>query len=77
MNHANRTGIAPGGHWGLFYLLGIPFRTKTSKSRMDVMRDRRLKWLVSHAARTIPFYRELLEQSGVDPGSVIGFGGSL
>jgi len=38
------------------------------------MRDRRLKWLVRHAARTIPFYRELLERHGVDPGSVGGFG---
>lgn len=37
------------------------------------MRDRRLKWLVRHAARTMPFYRELLKRHKVDPESVGGF----
>ena len=67
------TGVTSAGHWGLFYLLGIPFRTQTSNKRMDAMRDRRLNWLVHHAVRTMPFYRELLEHHGVDPGSVNGF----
>ena len=38
------------------------------------MRDRRLRWLVRHAARTMPFYRELLDHRGVDFGSIRGFG---
>lgn len=74
MNRGERTGIRWGGHWGLFYLLGIPFRTRISKKRMNVLRDRRLRWLVRHAARSMPFYRELLEHHGVDPGSIGGFG---
>lgn len=41
---------------------------------MDVLRDRRLRWLVGHAAHTMPFYRELLEQRGVEPGSIGGIG---
>jgi phenylacetate-coenzyme A ligase PaaK-like adenylate-forming protein len=61
------------GHWGLGYLLGVPCRTRLSRRRMDALRDRRLKWLVHHAARTIPFYRELLEHAGVDPHSINGF----
>jgi len=73
LNRAERTGITSNGYWGLFYLLGIPFRTRTSKKRMDAMRDRRLGWLVRHATRTMPFYRDLLKNSGIEPGSIGGF----
>lgn len=69
LNHGN-----PAGNWGLLYLLGIPFRARTSEQAMNRMRDRRLRWLVHHAWRTIPFYRELLEQHHVEPGSIRGFG---
>ena len=73
LNRTERTGITSEGHWGLFYLLGIPFRTRTSKQRMDALRDRRLRWLVRHAVREMPFYRELLEHHDVDPRSIGGF----
>lgn len=61
------------GHWGLSYLLGVPFRTRNSEERMTAMCDRRLQWLVRHAALTMPFYRELLDSHGVDPLSINGF----
>jgi len=61
------------GHWGLSYLLGIPFRTRMSRSRMQPMLDQRLRWLVRHAAETIPFYQELLEQRDIDVSSINGF----
>ncbi len=73
MNRTERTGISSAGYWGLFYLLGIPFRTRTSKKRMGALRDRRLRWLVGHAARTMPFYRDLLDHCGIEPGSIGGF----
>ena len=62
------------GHWGLTYMLGVPFRTRMTEQRMNGMRDRRLRWLVRHAWRTMPFYRELLQRDGLDPGSIGGFG---
>jgi phenylacetate-CoA ligase len=40
---------------------------------MNAMRDKRLGWLVRHAAQTMPFYRDLLDDHGVDPASVGGF----
>ena len=73
MSQTVLTGSA-GGHWGILYLLGVPFRTRFNEKRMNALRDRRLRWLVRHAARTIPFYRELLQRSGVEPGSIHGFG---
>jgi len=73
LNRGAQAAGASGGNWGLFYLLGVPLRTRTSKKRMDAMRDRRLGWLVRHAARTMPFYRDLLAHRGVDPASISGF----
>jgi len=73
VNRAGPKGITSAGEWGLFYLLGVPFRTRTSKKRMARLRDRRLAWLVRHAAQTMPFYRELLKIHRVDSGSVLGF----
>ena len=69
---ALRTGAETGGDWGLGYLLGMPFRTRMPRARLEAMRDRRLAWLVRHAASTMPFYRELLEQHGIDPVSIRG-----
>lgn len=66
-------GMPSGGDWGLLYLLGIPFRTHSSRARMNTMRDKRLAWLVRHAAQTMPFYRALLDDHGVDPDSIGGF----
>jgi phenylacetate-CoA ligase len=60
------------GRWGLAYLAGIPFRGRLSREGMEGMRDRRLAWLVWHAAATMPFYRFLLERRGVDPESIRG-----
>jgi len=65
---------ARGGDWGLAWLLGVPFRTRMTRSRMEAMCGRRLAWLVRHAARTIPFYRELLHEHGIEPGSIGGLG---
>lgn len=61
-----------GGEWGLGYLLGIPLRTWMPRARIKAMCDRRLVWLVRHATRTMPFYRELLERHDVDPASIGG-----
>jgi len=74
LNRGERGGIIANGNWGLLYLLGVPFRTRTSRKRMDVMCDQRLAWLVRHAANTIPFYRDLLRRNGVEPRSIRGFG---
>ncbi|MCZ7596613.1 MAG: hypothetical protein M5U09_01025 [Gammaproteobacteria bacterium] len=61
-----------GGEWGLGYLLGIPLRTWMPRAGIKAMCDRRLVWLVRHATRTMPFYRELLERHDVDPASIGG-----
>jgi phenylacetate-CoA ligase len=74
MNQDQVTGTGSAGQWGLSWLLGIPFRTRRSKKYLDLLRDRRLSWLVRHAAQTIPFYRELLRSHGIDPGMIRGFG---
>lgn len=74
MKSGEREYIATDGQWGLAYLLGIPFRTRMSGQRMGELQDRRLRWLVRHAARTMPFYRELLQRKGIDPSSIRGFG---
>jgi len=73
MRHNRAGGIFAAGHWGLLYLLGLPFRTRMSRKRMEALRDRRLRWLVRHAAQTIGFYREILDRHGVDPESIGGF----
>ncbi len=67
------TDIGSAGQWGFSWLLGIPFRTRRSKKQLDLLRDRRLSWLVRHAAQAIPFYRELLQRHGIDPGTIRGF----
>ena len=55
------------------YLLGILFHAHRSRQYLEAMRDRRLRWLVAHAAETMPFYRDLLLQHGTDPASITGF----
>lgn len=61
------------GKWGIGYLAGLPFRHRLSPDRLGRQRDRRLAWLVRHAAETIPFYRAELDRARVDPESVRGF----
>lgn len=73
MNSATPSRTGPGGHWGLLYLAGIPFRTGFTRERMDGLRDRRLRWLVRNAYRWNPFYRELLDNNGVSAASIGGF----
>jgi phenylacetate-CoA ligase len=72
MSAALRTGAGTGGDWGWGYLLGMPFRTRMPRARLETLCDRRLAWLVRHAALTMPFYRELLERNGIDPVSIGG-----
>jgi phenylacetate-coenzyme A ligase PaaK-like adenylate-forming protein len=43
---------------------GVPF---ASRERIEQLRDRRVRRLVAHAARTVPFYRDLLAREGIDP----------
>ena len=72
MSSATRNWWQNNGDWGLRYLLGMPFRARMPRFRLEAICDRRLAWLVRHAALTIPFYRELLEQHGTDPASIKG-----
>ncbi|MBT8050761.1 MAG: hypothetical protein KJO70_06165, partial [Gammaproteobacteria bacterium] len=61
------------GDWGLPYLAGVPSRHRASRARLGALRDRRVGWLVRHAAKHIPFYKELLQQHNVNPRSIGGF----
>jgi len=72
MSAALRNGAEIGGDWGWGYLLGMPLRARMPRARLEAMCGRRLAWLVRHAALTIPFYRELLQQHGIDPASIGG-----
>ena len=65
--------LMAGGKWAVAYLLGVPFRNRWSKQRMDGLRDRRLAWLVRHAANTMPFYRKLLDGQGISPDAIHRF----
>ncbi|MGD8359085.1 MAG: hypothetical protein PVG42_13615 [Lysobacterales bacterium] len=67
---------AAGGDWGMRWLLGVPFRTGMPPAKMAALQDRRLAWLVRHAARTMPFYRDLLRSHGTDAEDIRG-GGDL
>jgi phenylacetate-CoA ligase len=42
----------------------VPF---ASRERIDSMRDRRVRRIVGHAAKTVPFYRDLFAREGLDP----------
>ena len=66
-----RSSHADAGH-GVIDLLAIPWRHRWSERRMARFRDRRYRWLVRHAAATIPFYRRLLESCGVSADEIRG-----
>jgi phenylacetate-CoA ligase len=42
----------------------VPF---LPRRKVEAIRDRRVRSIVSHAARTVPFYRELFERERIDP----------
>jgi phenylacetate-coenzyme A ligase PaaK-like adenylate-forming protein len=55
-------------------ILTTPLRVRWSPERFARHRDRRLRALVEHAWRTMPFYRDLLDRHGVRPRHVRGLG---
>ncbi len=34
------------------------------------LRDRRVRWIVRHAAETVPYYRDLFRERGIDPANI-------
>lgn len=40
------------------------------RERIEALRDRRLRRLIHHAARTVPFYRQWFAHQGIDPGQI-------
>ncbi len=53
-------------------LLRTPLWGRLPRGMLDRWRDRRVRDLVEHARRTIPFYRSLLEAHGIREGRVRG-----
>lgn len=49
----------------------IPF---LPRERLEALRDRRIRRIVVHAARTVPYYREWFARAGIDPRSIRGAG---
>jgi len=49
----------------------IPF---LPRARLEALRDRRIRRIVVHAARAVPYYREWFARAGIDPRSVRGAG---
>lgn len=47
----------------------VPF---LPRERIDALRDRRIRRMVRHAARTVPHYRDLFAREGIDPDDVRG-----
>lgn len=47
----------------------VPF---LPRPRLEALRDVRVRSLVTHAARTVPHYRELFAREGIDPHSIRG-----
>jgi phenylacetate-CoA ligase len=45
------------------------------RAKIDALRDRRVRRIVAHAARTVPYYRDLFAQLGMDPREIRGAGG--
>jgi phenylacetate-coenzyme A ligase PaaK-like adenylate-forming protein len=42
------------------------------RSRIEALRDSRIRRIVSHAARTVPYYRDLFAREGIDPREIRG-----
>ena len=40
------------------------------RERVEALRDRRIRAILAHAARTVPYYREWFAREGVDPRSI-------
>lgn len=47
----------------------IPF---LSRERIAALRDQRIRSMVAHAARTVPFYRDWFARAGADPREITG-----
>lgn len=47
----------------------IPF---APRERIDALRDRRVRELVAHAAKSVPHYRDLFAREGIDPREIAG-----
>jgi phenylacetate-CoA ligase len=60
------------GHWGITRLALTPLHKRYSREHMARMQDQRLRWLVKHAERTMPFYRELLKECGLSADRITG-----
>jgi phenylacetate-CoA ligase len=54
-----------------FQSRGVAYATPEKLRRM---RDRRVRWLVRYAARTVPHYREFFNEQGIDPRDIHGAG---
>lgn len=52
----------PGQRW-------VPF---LPREKLDALRDRRIRDIVQHAARHVPYYREWFAREGIDPRSIKG-----
>jgi phenylacetate-CoA ligase len=42
------------------------------RERLEAIRDRRIRDIVTYAARTVPYYRELFTREGIDPRRITG-----
>jgi phenylacetate-coenzyme A ligase PaaK-like adenylate-forming protein len=54
------------------YLRGqqrIPF---LPRPQLEAMRDRRIRHIVTYAARTVPYYRDWFARAGIDPREITG-----
>lgn len=49
--------------------LGIPF---APRAKLEALRDRHVRHMVRHAARSVPFYRDWFARSGTDPRAIRG-----
>ncbi len=47
----------------------IPF---LQRERLEALRDRRIRHIISYAARSVPYYRELFAREGIDPSRIKG-----
>lgn len=53
-------------------LMGLLADLRLSPASIRRVQERKLRAIVAHAGRHVPFYRELYRRAGVDPGSIRG-----